>query len=105
FNSDGFFFVDFDDMVTGPAAQDIWLCDHDPARREIILAGYAEMRAFDRGWLRLCEPLRGLRIVPSPAWVASHWPRPAFPRPFPDFHGLEYWRRETEELERIAAVL
>ena len=104
-NRDGFFFVDFDDMVTGPAAQDLWLVDHDPQKRDLIVEGYREMREFDRNWLRLCEPLRALRIIRYSSWIASHWTDPAFPRVFPDFLEIEYWRRETEELERIAAVL
>ena len=104
-NRDGFFFVDFDDMVTGPAAQDVWLLEHDSDRRDKIIEGYGEMRAFDRAWLRLCEPLRALRIVRYSAWIASHWTDPAFPRVFSDFLEFDYWQRETEELERIAAML
>src|SRR5262249_10612334 len=108
-NRNGFFFVDFDDMCTGPAAQDIWLLDHDPARRAAIIEGYREMRADDRdswrAWLRLCEPLRALRIVRYSAWIASHWADPAFPRVFSDFLEFDYWQRETEELERIAAMI
>src|SRR5262249_25707044 len=109
-NTSGPFFVDFDDMVTGPAVQDVWMLasgrgpEADAERAEIV-AGYAQMRDFDRRTLALVEPLRALRIFKSSAWIASHWRDPAFPRAFPDFPSFEYWSRETDELERVVATL
>jgi len=109
-NADGPFFLDFDDMVTGPAVQDVWMLvrgrDADADRqRERIIDGYAEMRGFDRTHLRLVEPLRALRIVHYSAWIASHWQDPAFPRVFPDFPSFDYWAREVEQLERVVGAL
>jgi Ser/Thr protein kinase RdoA (MazF antagonist) len=75
------------------------------AERDHIIAGYTQMREFDRRTLALVEPLRALRIVKYSAWIASHWSDPAFPRAFPDFPSFDYWARETEELERVVASL
>src|SRR5207245_4347603 len=109
-NADGPFFVDFDDMVTGPPVQDVWMLvrgrDQEADRqRARIVDGYAEMRAFDRGQLGLVEPLRALRIVRYSAWIASHWQDPAFPRAFPEFPSFAYWVRETAQLERVVHAL
>ena len=56
------FFLDFDDLVTGPAVQDVWMVvrgrdDEAVRQRELLLTGYEQMRAFDRSSLRLIEPL------------------------------------------------
>jgi Ser/Thr protein kinase RdoA (MazF antagonist) len=108
--SEGPFFVDFDDMVTGPAVQDLWMLARgrgpEADRERLLLArGYEEMRAFDRAELALVELLRGLRILRYSAWIASHWDDPAFPRAFPHFPSHEYWTSETDELERVAALV
>ncbi|MFO0652486.1 MAG: serine/threonine protein kinase [Polyangiales bacterium] len=59
----GPFFLDFDDMLTGPPVQDLWMLvpayDEEGAhRRDVVLEGYEVFRAFDRSTLRLVEPLR-----------------------------------------------
>lgn len=111
---EGWFFLDFDDMVVGPAAQDVWLLvpDRDlegERQRDVFLEGYRQFREFEPRWLRLVEPLRGLRYVYYAAWVARRWNDPAFPRSFPHFNTEAYWERETidleEQAERCEAVL
>jgi Ser/Thr protein kinase RdoA (MazF antagonist) len=97
------FFLDFDDMVTGPAVQDFWLLvpaqDAEAvAAREVFLKGYTEMRKFDRSTLRLIEPLRALRIIHYSAWIAKRWKDPAFPRIFPEFNTHKYWDGEIRAL-------
>jgi len=103
-NQEGPFFVDFDDMVRGPAVQDVWLLvpGRDPEslrQREVLLEGYQEMRAFSRESLRLVESLRALRFIHYTAWLARRWQDPAFPRAFPDFNSHRYWSDETHDLE------
>ncbi len=98
------FFLDFDDMVMGPAVQDLWLLlpgrDQEARNQwESLLEGYEEMRVFDRSTLRLVEPLRALRFVHYSAWVARRWKDPAFPMAFPQFGTYQYWNDETEDLE------
>lgn len=105
--SDGAFHVlDFDDMVVGPAVQDLWLLApgrdaHDRRLREAFLEGYEQFRAFDRASLDLIEPLRGLRMIRYAAWLARRWHDPIFPATWPHFGTEEYWRIETEALEDV----
>jgi Ser/Thr protein kinase RdoA (MazF antagonist) len=101
--------VDFDDMMVGPAVQDLWLAvggrDRESlALREELLAGYEEIRAFDRSTLRLIEALRGLRMVHYAAWLARRFHDPIFPRTWPHFGTEDYWQRETEGLEEQLEV-
>lgn len=101
--------LDFDDMVIGPAVQDLWLCipgrDAEARRlRESFLEGYERFRLFDRSTLRLIEPLRGLRIVSYSAWIARRWHDPFFPRTFSEFGTEAYWVGELKELEDALAT-
>jgi len=102
--------VDFDDMVVGPAVQDLWLLL--PGRgaeariaRELFLEGYESLRDFDRRSLALIEPLRGLRRVHYAAWIARRFHDPIFPRTFPHFGTESYWTEETRDLEEIAGMI
>jgi Ser/Thr protein kinase RdoA (MazF antagonist) len=102
---DSLLLVDFDDMMTGPPVQDLWLAVPGRDRtgladREILLSGYEEMRDFDRATLALVEPLRGLRLIHYAGWLARRWHDPIFPRSFPHFGSEEYWREQTEDLEQ-----
>ncbi len=98
------FFLDFDDMVTAPAVQDIWLIvrgrDAEADRqREVLIRSYESMREFDRSTLRLIEPLRALRIIHYSAWIARRWADPTFKNAFPDFGSYRYWFEELAELD------
>ncbi len=102
--SEGWFFLDFDDFLNGPAVQDVWMLV--PARdaeglrqREVFLAAYKTFRDFDTAWLKLVEPLRALRYIHYAAWIARRWEDPAFPAAFPHFGTPEYWENETRDLE------
>lgn len=102
--------LDFDDFLTGPAVQDLWLAlpgrDAEALRqREIFLAAYEQFRLFDRASLALIEPLRALRMVRYASWLARRWDDPAFKRAWPHFGTEEYWRKETEDLEEQLAVI
>lgn len=100
---DGWFFLDFDDFLAGPAVQDLWMLV--PARdtegrrqREVFLEGYRTFRDFDESWLRLVEPLRALRFIYHSYWIAKRWDDPAFPAAFPHFGTEAYWEDETADL-------
>lgn len=109
-NIDGskeFFFVDFDDTVMGPVAQDFWMLfsgDSASAKDEIdcILDGYEELRTFPDDQMNLFEGLRGLRIIHYAGWIAKRWEDPTFPHIFPQFRDYTYWAEEVEALEKIA---
>jgi Ser/Thr protein kinase RdoA (MazF antagonist) len=102
---DGWFFLDFDDFVVGPAVHDIWMLlpgrDAQAVRqRALLVEAYRQMRDFDPRWLCLVEPLRGFRFVYYAAWIARRWRDPAFPAAFPHFGTPEYWEREALDLEQ-----
>ena len=103
-------FVDFDDAVTGPAIQDLWmLLSGDRAAKTAqlldVLEGYEAFAEFDWRELRLLEPLRTLRMLHHSAWIARRWADPAFPIAFPWFASPAYWAdqcvRLSEQLEAM----
>ncbi len=101
---DGWFFLDFDDFLTGPAVQDIWMIvparDEEGLRqRNIFIEAYSAIRNFDPSWMLLIEPLRALRYIRYAAWIARRWDDPAFPAAFPHFGTKQYWENETADLE------
>lgn len=100
----GFFFLDFDDFLTGPAVQDIWMLiqsrdDEGLRQRDMLISGYREFRDFENTWLQLIEPLRALRYIHYATWIAKRWIDPAFPQIFPHFGTDRYWEEETTDLE------
>ncbi len=100
----GWFFLDFDDFLTGPAVQDVWMLvpARDPEglrQREVFLNAYRQFRDFENSWLRLVEPLRSLRFIWYAGWIAKRWEDPAFPAAFPHFGTVEFWEDETADLE------
>lgn len=107
---DGFFFLDFDDMATGPAVQDMWLllparpvdC---PQEFEAMVAGYQAFRAFDPREVALVESLRGLRYLRYAAWIARRYADPSFRRVFTDFGQEIYWQRLQNDLYEQLALL
>ncbi|RMG42048.1 MAG: serine/threonine protein kinase [Candidatus Dadabacteria bacterium] len=102
--------VDFDDTMTAPAVQDIWLiCPGRDAEavksREIIISAYESFREFNRETLRLIEPLRAFRIVRFSAWIHRRWQDPAFPRVFEEFGTEKYWREQLIALDEIREIM
>jgi Ser/Thr protein kinase RdoA (MazF antagonist) len=102
--TEGWFFLDFDDFLVGPAVQDVWMLlpgrDAEGARqRTLLIDAYRQFRDFDLRWQRLVEPLRAFRFVSYAAWIARRWQDPAFPDAFPHFGSARYWEDETRDLE------
>lgn len=103
-------FLDFDDMVMGPAAQDVWMLipsfDAEGQRqRDVLLEAYETFRTFDRNELLLIEPLRALRFIHYTAWISRRWEDPAFKRTFNYYGTLLYWQKEIQDLrEQIARI-
>ncbi len=96
--------LDFDDALTGPPVQDLWMLlpgrDVDTVRRrELFLQSYEQFRPFDRTSLRLIEPLRGLRLVHFCGWLAARWHDPIFPQTWPQFATDAFWHETTDTLE------
>ena len=103
-------FVDFDDAVSGPAIQDLWmlLSGDEPSRqRQLleILEGYEMFREFDPAELVLIEPLRAMRVLYFNSWLAHRWDDPAFPLAFPWFNTPRYWSEYILELKELVSPL
>ncbi len=109
-NEQGPFFTDFDDCITGPPVQDLWMIlrgrdAQDERQREIFLEAYESIYPFEKETLHSIEALRALRMLHYNAWIARRWDDPSFPKLFPHFGSPEWWREEiqalNESLERL----
>lgn len=106
---EGLVVIDFDDMATGPAVQDLWMLLPDKVehcRREInvMLEGYEMFCEFDDAELRLVEPLRLMRMLYFLSWVGRQRGDAGFQRHFPGWGDDAFWRRELAELGRQLAA-
>lgn len=102
--SKGLFFVDFDDMLTGPVVQDIWLLtpgvdDKSRAFRESLIEGYQSLRDFNRSELKLVESLRSMRFVHFAAWIGKRIDDPYFKKTFTEYGSWAYWDELVRDLE------
>lgn len=103
-------FVDFDDCLTGPAIQDLWMLlsgEVDNQQRQLleILEGYEMFCDFDTAELGLIEPLRAMRVLHFNTWIARRWDDPAFPLAFPWFNSPRYWSEYILELKELLSGL
>ncbi len=109
-NDAGWSFLDFDDMMIGPAVHDVWMMipgrDAQAHRqRERLVSAYEQFRPFDRRSLSLIEPLRAFRFIFYSGWIAKRWDDPAFPDAFPHFGTEQYWQSEVADLEDQLALI
>lgn len=103
-------FVDFDDTMTGPAIQDLWMMlsgDRDQRQAQLLelVEGYNEFHDFRASELELVESLRTLRLMHYSAWLARRWEDPAFPMSFPWFNTERYWAEHILELREQLSLL
>lgn len=103
-------FVDFDDAITGPAIQDLWMLlsgDINNQQRQLIeiIEGYEMFNPFAVRELNLIEPLRAMRVLHFNAWLARRWDDPAFPLAFPWFNTPRYWSEYILELKELLSGL
>ncbi len=103
-------FLDFDDMVIGPAVQDIWMTvpsfdKYGQHQRELLLDAYREFRDFNPAWMILVEPLRALRFIHYSTWIARRRHDPIFKKTFDYFGTVQYWQKEIQDLrEQLARI-
>ncbi len=103
-------FVDFDDTLTGPAIQDLWMMlsgDRNQRQAQLLelVEGYNEFHDFRARELGLVEALRTMRLMHYAAWLARRWQDPAFPLSFPWFNTERYWAEHILELrEQLSAL-
>lgn len=103
-------FVDFDDCMSGPPIQDLWMLlsgerPNQTLQLNLILDAYRDFHDFDVSTLNLIEPLRTLRIMHHAAWIARRWQDPAFPIAFPTFDSVSYWSNHVLALREQLAML
>ncbi len=103
-------FVDFDDCVTAPAIQDLWMFlngeRHDrQLQLSELVEGYSEFCDFDPRQIRWIESLRTMRLIHYAAWLAKRWEDPAFPRSFTWFNTERYWADHILELREQMSAL
>lgn len=96
-------FLDFDDIMTGPAVQDLWMLisgerGEMALQLSTILEGYEEFADFNRRELHLIESLRAMRMVHYAGWLGKRWHDPAFPMNFPWFGSEKYWEQHIHSL-------
>jgi Ser/Thr protein kinase RdoA (MazF antagonist) len=101
---DSHFFLDFDDVVEGPAVHDLWVLAPERGRvgaemRDRMLVGYRQFFDFDSAWWRLVEPLRATRYVEKARWILRRWDESTFRSTFPHFGTEVFWEGETRDLE------
>lgn len=102
--------IDFDDMMTGPAIQDLWLLlpgRLEDSRQELsdMLAGYEDFSDFDRSTIALVEPLRFMRHIYFMAWCAIQRNDAGFEERNPGWGSRAFWITETEDLATQLDVL
>lgn len=95
--------LDFDDMMTGPAVQDLWLLlpghlEESMKEMNLMLEGYEEFSAFDRRTLALVEPLRFMRHIYFLNWCAIQREDEGFAERNPGWGSRSFWITETEDL-------
>ena len=107
---EGLLIIDFDDMMMGPAVQDLWLLLPDRAsacRRELelLLEGYEGVCSFDRRTLPLIEPLRFMRMIYYLAWSARQRYDRRFRESFPMWGTEAFWIKEIEDLRTQLEII
>ena len=107
---EGLLIIDFDDMMVGPAVQDLWLLlpgRVSDSRRELelVLEGYEGFQPFDRATVALIEPLRLMRMVYYLAWQALQREDLSFRESFPQWGGAAFWAKEIEDLRTQLDVI
>jgi len=106
----GLLLIDFDDMMIGPAVQDLWLLlpgHHRESRveMELLLSGYTQFTDFDYKTLHLIEPLRFMRIIYFLSWCALQRDDQRFKHNFPDWGTEAFWIKEIEDMRYQLAVI
>jgi Ser/Thr protein kinase RdoA (MazF antagonist) len=100
---EGLLLLDFDDMMTGPPVQDLWLLlpgRTDECKRELSLLfeGYTEFSDMEPGSVTAIETLRFYRMLHFLAWRSLQREDSWFLRDYPDWGGRAFWIRELEGL-------
>jgi Ser/Thr protein kinase RdoA (MazF antagonist) len=101
---EGLLLIDFDDMMTGPPIQDLWLLLPDrpekcPREMGLLLEGYESFRPLPPRSRDLVEPLRAMRQIYFLAWCHRQQKDARFAATFPDWGSEGFWRQEIRDLQ------
>ncbi len=107
---EGIMLIDFDDMMTAPPVQDMWLLlpDYAPNSKKelkLIVNGYTQFRDFDISSLKLIEPLRMMRLLYFLAWCAKQEKDLKFRSNFPNWGTDSFWREEIGDLRKQLDII
>ncbi len=100
---DGPWVVDFDDCVTGPKEQDLWLLlpgrdEHSQEDQELFWKAYHSMAREEVMLSRFSiEALRSIRMIHFNGWIARRFKDPTFQKTYSAFDTQNYW--ETQLLD------
>lgn len=103
---EGTYVVDFDDMCTGPAVQDLWMLLPDKVENcsaEInwFISGYETFCGFDRKSLELIPYLQAMRMIHFAAWCAVQKDDPGFEAHFPEWGTKKYWGQLIRDVSQL----
>ena len=107
---DTFTMLDFDDFVTGPAIQDLWLLaprnDQEGLQiREQLLDGYLQFRDINPSDFNLLECMRTMRLIHYQAWLTKRRNDPTFQHHFGDIEAESRWERHLHDLQEQRELL
>ncbi len=100
---EGLLLIDFDDMMVGPAVQDLWLLLPERAEESarefsLVVEGYERFQPFDYSQKKLIEPLRIMRMLFYLSWSARQRRDSSFKSLYPHWGGSAFWSKEIEDL-------
>lgn len=107
---EGLILLDFDDMITGPPVQDLWLLlpghAEDCAKElSLLVEGYSEFSELRTGSVALIEILRFYRMLHFLAWRSLQREDRWFRQDFPDWGSRSFWIRELEDFRDQARTI
>ena len=110
-NHHGPFLMDFDDSLSGPVEQDLWLMVPGVDEEDIILnkafvETYTEytQRSVQLN-RKVVESLRTLRMVRFVGWIAKRYEDPFFVKMFPHFLSDGFWEQQVLGLKEQWSLL
>lgn len=105
-NDNGPNFVDFDDALMGPVAQDLWiLMSAGATEADALLEGYRSLRTLEPTALQAVEALRSLRLIRYGGWLSQRYGDPAFPRAFPFATEASFWQEHCDALTEQVGIM
>lgn len=102
--------IDFDDFVTGPAIQDLWLiaprADEDGLiLRNALLEGYYQFRELNPNDFKLLEVLRSMRLIHYYAWLVKRRKDPTFIHHFGDIEAPHFFEKHIGDLREQLGLI